>query len=136
VTALWTGVGPNIVRAALMTAGQVATYEQAKQFALSNKLMSDGPPLHFVSSFVAGFVATLVTQPVDVIKTRVMNASKGETTSALQCVMSIVRQERLSTFFKGFWPAFTRLGPQTILTFVFKEQLINFFSLFHAGSSK
>lgn len=27
-----------------------------------------------------------------------------------------------SAFYKGFIPAFTRLGPQTILTFVFFEQ--------------
>jgi solute carrier family 25 (mitochondrial dicarboxylate transporter), member 10 len=130
IAALWTGVGPNVVRAALMTTGQVATYEQAKQLALSNNLMADGPGLHFVCSFVAGFVATAVTQPVDVVKTRVMNASKGESTSAIKCIANIIRYEKPSTFFKGFWPAFTRLGPMTVLTFVFKEQLIALFASF------
>lgn len=38
------------------------------------------------------------------------------------CVKDIA-SNGLTAFYKGFIPAFTRLGPQTVLTFVFFEQL-------------
>jgi hypothetical protein len=41
---------------------------------LHRKLMQDNIFLHLISSSVAGFVAAVVGSPVDVIKTRIMNA--------------------------------------------------------------
>lgn len=40
-------------------------------------LMEDGVPCHLVSSAVAGFTACIVGSPVDVLKTRLMNAKPG-----------------------------------------------------------
>ncbi len=39
------------------------------------KLVQDGLFCHLISSAIAGFVATIVGSPVDVIKTRVMNVN-------------------------------------------------------------
>jgi len=44
---------------------------------LHKKLMEDGLPCHLVSSSIAGFVAAFVGSPVDVMKTRLMNAKPG-----------------------------------------------------------
>ena len=44
---------------------------------LSRKLMEDGVPCHLVSSAIAGFTACVVGSPVDVLKTRLMNAKPG-----------------------------------------------------------
>lgn len=41
---------------------------------LYHKLMQDNIYCHLISSSIAGFVAAVVGSPVDVIKTRVMNA--------------------------------------------------------------
>ena len=49
------------------------------------------------------FVATGMTQPVDVIKTRVMNAKPGEThASVLRSVALTWTQEGVPAFFKGW----------------------------------
>ncbi len=37
---------------------------------MSSKLMVDGIPCHLTAAVAAGFAATLVASPVDVIKTR------------------------------------------------------------------
>ena len=37
---------------------------------VSSKLMADGIPCHLTAAVAAGFAATLVASPVDVIKTR------------------------------------------------------------------
>lgn len=63
---------------------------------------------------------------MDVLKTRAMNAKPGEVTSILTLITSTAKESPLA-FFKGYIPAFARLAPHTILTFVFLEQLrINF----------
>ena len=48
---------------------------------------------HFCGASVAGFVATLFASPVDVIKTRYMNSSRGTYSSVLHCAMQTGRQE-------------------------------------------
>lgn len=55
-----------------------------------------------------------------------MNAHPGEFKNLMAIVLYTAKLGPLG-FFKGYIPAFVRLAPQTILTFVFLEQLrINF----------
>lgn len=63
---------------------------------------------------------------MDVLKTRAMNAKPGKAKSILTLAKNLAMESPLA-FFKGYIPAFARLAPHTILTFVFLEQLrINF----------
>ncbi|ELT98454.1 hypothetical protein CAPTEDRAFT_124865 [Capitella teleta] len=113
-------------RATLVTVGQLSFYDQFKQILLALPLFEDNMITHFSASFMAGAVATLITMPLDVMKTRVMNAPPGQYAGLGDCAKDIARSGPMG-FFKGFIPAFVRLGPQTILTFMFFEQLrLNF----------
>lgn len=38
-------------------------------------------------------------------------------------ITSIVRKEGVGALWKGFLPYFSRLGPHTVLTFIFVEQM-------------
>ena len=75
-----------------------------------------------ITYYFQGAIATTMTQPLDVLKTRAMNAKPGEFSGALDLVRYTGRTGPMA-FYKGYIPAFVRLGPQTILTFVFFEQL-------------
>jgi dicarboxylate transporter 10 len=121
VAALWNGGTMVFIRAILMTTCQVAVYDQTKQMLLQTKYFEDTVVTHFTSSFIAGFVATVMTQPADVLKTRLMNARRGEFKTFLHCIY-YTGKAGPTAFFKGFVPAFVRLGPHTILTFIFLEQ--------------
>eukprot|EP01095_Lingulamoeba_sp_RSL-Kostka_P017945 TRINITY_DN961_c0_g1_i2.p1 TRINITY_DN961_c0_g1~~TRINITY_DN961_c0_g1_i2.p1 ORF type:complete len:280 (+),score=85.21 TRINITY_DN961_c0_g1_i2:166-1005(+) len=129
IKGLWSGVIPNLQRAMLMTAGQLATYDQFKYFLLNftGGVFKDNLITHFSSSLLAGFVATLLTMPADVTKTRLMTAKPGTYRGSLHCFFSIVKNEGPTALMKGFSPAFTRLGPHTILTFIFLENLKKLF---------
>ena len=74
-------------------------------------------------SYFQGTIATAMTQPLDVLKTRAMNSKPGEFKGPLHLVTFTAKQGFPFVFYKGFVPAWVRLGPQTILTFVFLEQL-------------
>lgn len=119
---LWRGASLNVLRAVLMTLSQIAFYEQTKQILLGTRYFKDNLVTHFSSSVIAGIVATTATQPVDVLKTRMMNSSPGEFRSITHCFFYTATTGPLG-FFKGFVPAFIRLGPHTIITFIFLEQL-------------
>ncbi|KAI1259147.1 mitochondrial carrier domain-containing protein [Xylariaceae sp. FL1019] len=113
------GVWPNSTRAALMNASQLASYDTFKVMLMTYTPLGDTTTTHFASSLCAGFVATTICSPVDVIKSKVMSASTHG--SLVKLVGDIYRNEGLGWMFKGWVPAFLRLGPQTICTFLFLE---------------
>ncbi|KAK6623857.1 hypothetical protein RUM44_010713 [Polyplax serrata] len=126
VRRLFAGASTATSRAVLMTVGQLSFYDQIKSFLLSTNMFEDNLTTHFLSSLSAGAIATTLTQPLDVLKTRAMNAKPGEFSSMWHLIVYTAKMGPLG-FFKGYIPAFIRLGPQTILTFVFLEQLrLNF----------
>ena len=49
--------------------------------------MEDNVGCHIVSSAIAGFTACIVGSPVDVLKTRIMNAKPGEYSGVLDCLV-------------------------------------------------
>lgn len=128
VTSLWRGSSLTVNRAMLVTASQLASYDQFKEMILEKGLMRDGLGTHVTASFAAGFVAAVASNPVDVIKTRVMNM-KVEPGAAppysgpLDCALKTVRAEGPMALYKGFIPTISRQGPFTVVLFVTLEQV-------------
>lgn len=123
---LFSGATTATIRGFLMTIGQIAFYDQVKILLLRTGYFKDDPRLHFVSSLAAGAIATTLTQPIDVLKTRAMNAKPGEFKSQWDIVRHTAKLGPMG-FFKGYVPAFVRLGPHTVMTFIILEQLrLNF----------
>lgn len=124
---LFSGATMASSRGMLVTVGQLSCYDQAKQLVLGTGYLSDGIFTHFIASFIAGGCATVLCQPLDVLKTRLMN-SKGEYQGVLHCATETARLGPLA-FYKGLVPAGIRLMPHTVLTFVFLEQLRKHFGV-------
>ncbi|XP_063706866.1 mitochondrial dicarboxylate carrier-like [Culicoides brevitarsis] len=122
---LFSGASTASSRAVFMTIGQLSFYDLVKTKLLGLGL-KDNLTTHLLASSTAGAIATTMTQPLDVLKTRAMNAKPGEFKGVWDIVKHTAKLGPLG-FFKGYVPAFLRLGPHTIFTFVFLEQLrINF----------
>ncbi|NWU55776.1 UCP3 protein, partial [Dromas ardeola] len=149
VRGLWRGTLPNIARNAIVNCGELVTYDLIKDALLRAQLMTgedgaggtrpgavpipttlnprlcptDNIPCHFVAAFGAGFCATVVASPVDVVKTRYMNAGPGQYRNALSCLLALLMQDGLAGFYKGFIPSFLRLGSWNVVMFISYEQL-------------
>ncbi|KAF8933643.1 mitochondrial carrier domain-containing protein [Dissophora ornata] len=119
---LMRGLGPNMNRAILMTSSQLVSYDGFKRQLLATPWFRDNLLTHFASSLLAGLVATTVCAPLDVLKTRIMNSSSTNISST-HMFIHIVKTEGPMALFKGWLPAFLRLGPHTIVTFIVLEQL-------------
>ncbi|KAL4250099.1 mitochondrial carrier family protein [Abortiporus biennis] len=123
------GLGTNTTRAVLMNGSQVGSYDLFKKSLLAAPLpiigfqLHDNLLCHVISSVLAGTVATTVCAPADVIRSRIM--SHSGTVGPLHILSESLRHEGPRFLFKGWTPAFIRLGPNTVLMFVFYEQLKN-----------
>ncbi|CAA6669062.1 unnamed protein product [Spirodela intermedia] len=125
--ALWKGVGPAMARAGALTASQLATYDESKQALLRWTNLEEGFHLHLISSCIAGTMGTVVTAPVDMIKTRLMlqRESHGPKSyrNGFHCAYQVKHTEGFGALYKGGFATFARLGPQTVITFLVCEKL-------------
>jgi solute carrier family 25 uncoupling protein 8/9 len=123
---LWTGIGPAIMRNSIINATELASYETAKEFFLYKLGFRDNLQTHILSGSVAGFMATIIGNPIDVVKTRVMAqvAGSGPTyNGAIDCIMQTLRKEGPLAFYQGVVPQFYRITGWNIVMFVTLEQL-------------
>ncbi|NP_001384581.1 mitochondrial uncoupling protein 3 [Gallus gallus] len=123
VRGLWRGTLPNIARNSIINCGELVTYDLIKDTLLRAQLMTDNVPCHFVAAFGAGFCATVVASPVDVVKTRYMNASPGQYRNVPSCLLALLLQDGIAGLYKGFVPSFLRLGSWNVVMFISYEQL-------------
>ncbi|XAR48507.1 hypothetical protein NMG60_11031354 [Bertholletia excelsa] len=128
VASLWRGSALTVNRAMIVTTSQLASYDQVKEIILKKGVMKEGLGTHVMASFAAGFVAAVASNPVDVIKTRVMNMrveaeAAPPYTGALDCALKTVRTEGPMALYKGFVPTISRQGPFTVVLFVTLEQV-------------
>ncbi|KAF2157501.1 dicarboxylate transporter [Myriangium duriaei CBS 260.36] len=119
------GVWANSIRAAIMTSSQLACYDVFKDLLVSTgspHLDANSSLTHFSASTLAGLVATTLCSPVDVLKTQIMKARKEDARPILELIRHNFAESGPRWMFRGWVPSFTRLGPQTIATFIILEQ--------------
>jgi len=109
-------------RCTVYTVGQVGFYDIAKTFLVLPVVGVDNLTTHLISSFFAGTVAAILSQPLDVMNTRVLNAPVGHNGVGFVFFNTLKTSGPLA-FYKGLLPAWIRILPQTILIWVFFEQL-------------
>ena len=129
---LWRGSSLTIHRAMVVTAAQLTTYDEAKEQLLRRSGMKDGVPIHVAASFLAGLVASAASNPIDVIKTRIMSMKRecgpgSMSCGALDCAIKTMKLEGFMSLYKGFTPTVMRQGPYTVVLFVTLEQIRKLF---------
>lgn len=146
VSGLWRGVGPTAQRAAVVAGVELPAYDVCKKYILQSGFLGDTKGTHFLASFLAGMAGAIASNPIDVIKTRMMNQRKLKVTSStglsaataavaspsaaqviysssMECLVQTVKTEGLMALYKGFIPNWLRLGPWNIIFFMTYEQL-------------
>ncbi|RVW15938.1 Mitochondrial uncoupling protein 1 [Vitis vinifera] len=147
VGALWTGLGPNVARNAIINAAELASYDQVKQTILKIPGFKDNVLTHLLAGLGAGFFAVCIGSPVDVVKSRMMGDSTYKNT--LDCFVKTLKNDVCEltplcshtamltnmrthinicfagplAFYKGFIPNFGRLGSWNVIMFLTLEQV-------------
>ncbi|XP_068930163.1 brain mitochondrial carrier protein 1 isoform X2 [Petaurus breviceps papuanus] len=125
---LWRGVVPTAQRAAIVVGVELPVYDITKKHLIMSGLLGDTIITHFVSSFSCGLAGALASNPVDVVRTRMMNqrAIVGNVElykGTLDGLLKTWKSEGFFALYKGFWPNWLRLGPWNIIFFITYEQL-------------
>jgi len=130
VLTLWRGCLPTITRAVFVNMAQLATYSQVKQHLLSLEYFDDNIVCHFSSSMVSGLATTWASLPPDIVKTRIQSMKyidgKPEYKGGIDVLKKVIRNEGVLALWKGFTPCYLRIGPHTVLCFIFLEQFQKF----------
>ncbi|XP_055631285.1 dicarboxylate carrier SLC25A8-like [Toxorhynchites rutilus septentrionalis] len=119
---LWKGALPNIGRNAIINVAEIVCYDVVKDCLISYAQMPNDIRLHFSAAVIAGFTATVVASPVDVVKTRYMNSPKGQYQGAIDCAIKMGNKEGVAAFYKGFVPSFARLVSWNVVMWITYEQ--------------
>ncbi|KAL6307870.1 mitochondrial carrier [Sparassis latifolia] len=121
--ALYRGTEATTLRGVVLSATQICSYDQIKQVFKRQGIMEEGIGLHFTASMFAGLFCSITSNPIDVVKVRLMNDKAREINGTFDCVKTIMVREGPMAFYKGFSMCWARLGSHTILTFVMFERL-------------
>jgi hypothetical protein len=127
------GVEPTILRAVVLNAVYLSTYDHIKHWLIAVHHVPDGYLNHFGSSMTSGLIITLTTSPFDVVKTRMQNqpTSGGSPlyTGMLDCAWKLLKQEGVLSFYKGFTPQWLRCGPYTVVQLMAWERLRKYYGI-------
>lgn len=128
------GVQAAIARTAVGSAVQLATYDYCKGLAAPLAPRPDHIGVHFVAALTSGVLVCTAMNPFDVIMTRLynQNVQQGQRLYAglWDCGRKTVGTEGFRALFKGFVPHYIRIGPHTLLTLMFLEQVRSVLSPF------
>lgn len=141
ITTLWRGCGPTVGRAMLLNCAQLASYDQVKGMLIASGYFRDNIGAHAMASTFSGLLATIVSMPMDIAKTRLQNmkpASPGAPApykGTADVLLKTVRAEGALSLWKGFVPYYLRLGQHTIYAFLFFEFYNTLYDDYRYGGS-
>ena len=134
LTKLWTGGRVTVLRAMLLSACALAFTSDIKLRLTGTGIFGEsgqffgGIPLLFCATLVSSFIANIVSNPFDVVKSRMQNQqkdSKGQLqySGMTDCFLKIVGDEGVPKLWAGFVPAFLKLAPYTVISLILTEKI-------------
>ena len=79
---------------------------------------------NFVASVVGASASLIVSAPLDVIKTRIQNRNFENPESGFRILSSMMKNEGITSFFKGLVPKMLMTGPKLVFSFWLAQTLI------------
>ncbi|KAH8926621.1 mitochondrial carrier [Atractiella rhizophila] len=83
---------------------------------------------NFISSIAGSVASIVISQPLDVIKTRIQNQNFESKVGGLTICKDLIREEGFRGFFKGCTPKVLVVGPKLIFSFTLAQSLIPLFA--------
>ena len=79
---------------------------------------------NFVASICGASASLIVSAPLDVIKTRIQNRNFETPESGFRIISSMMKNEGITSFFKGLTPKMLMTGPKLVFSFWLAQVLI------------
>mmetsp|Transcript_42080 Transcript_42080/g.51032 ORF Transcript_42080/g.51032 Transcript_42080/m.51032 type:complete len:298 (+) Transcript_42080:65-958(+) len=138
VGALWTGSTPTIIRATLLSGATLSSYSEAKEklpeIAPQIFATKEDPQTLVVANLIASCLATMVSSPFDVVKSRIQNMPRpapGEApmyNGMMHCFTQSIKADGPFVLFRGFVPAFVKLSPYNLISLTITDKLLQWYT--------
>lgn len=119
------GSSPNVYRSIVISAAELGTYDSSKGFLMTHfDMLETSLWTRFWASLMAGFVGSVCTSPIDVVKSRYMNSRRLDSSSGVRysspydCLQQTIRKEGFRALYSGFGFLWLRLGPWCVVMLV------------------
>ncbi|MCJ8748350.1 hypothetical protein PDJAM_G00163720 [Pangasius djambal] len=130
IMGLWRGSSAAVPRVSVGSASQLSTFSIAKELINDLQIFSaDSWLVSLCAGMISSVVVVLFMTPFDVISTRLYNQpvdhlGKGQLYRGfMDCFSKTLRKEGVFGLYKGLGASYFRLGPHTILSLLFWNQL-------------
>lgn len=125
VLGFYKGLQATVVRAFMLNATKLASYDHIKHTLINSGIFHDGYMLHFVASLCAGVLMAIATAPFDIARTRLMNQSHDHKlyNGLVDFFVKTIKHEGPLSLYKGFTPQWMRFGPFTTIQLMVWELL-------------
>jgi solute carrier family 25 (mitochondrial uncoupling protein), member 27 len=121
ISGFYRGWKPNVQRAILVNAGELASYDITKQFLINKLHLSDTPLSWVIAGGISGLFSTFVSCPADVVKSKLMNDTSGIYKGVIDCYIKTIKNDGIRAIYRGFLPTWGRLGPWQLIFWTIKE---------------
>ncbi|XP_017315729.1 solute carrier family 25 member 35 [Ictalurus punctatus] len=130
IMGLWRGSSAAVPRVSVGSASQLSTFSIAKELITDLQIFSaDSWLVSLCAGMISSVVVVLFMTPFDVISTRLYNQpvdhlGKGKMYQGfMDCFSKTMKKEGVFGLYKGLGASYFRLGPHTILSLLFWNQL-------------
>lgn len=128
IGAFWRGLNPALISVASTTGLMFWSYELAREFSRGYK--DTVPFIEGFCGFVAGATAKGITFPLDTLRKRIQmysktHAGEGTPVKALKLFKSILVDEGIFGFYKGFGVSILKSAPTSALSLFIYEYSLN-----------
>lgn len=134
VLGLWRGSSAAVPRVSVGSAAQLSTFSSSKELVLELQVFPKNSWLVALSAgMISSVVVVLAMTPFDVVSTRLYNQpvdqlGKGQLYKGFpDCFSKTLKKEGLTGLYKGLGASYFRLGPHTILSLFFWDELRKFY---------
>ncbi|TRZ04363.1 hypothetical protein DNTS_029579 [Danionella cerebrum] len=121
ITGLWRGSSAAIPRVSVGSAAQLSTFSASKELVSDLQVFPDGSWLVALSAgMISSVVVVMAMTPFDVVSTRLYNQPVDNLGKTL-------KKEGMTGLYKGLGASYFRIGPHTIISLLFWNELRNLY---------
>ena len=123
---MYSGLTPNIFRGMAMNVGQLVCFDQTKEFVCHNVTHEDPnkPSLstRLMAASVAGFTASALSLPFDLMKSRMQDAGKYK--GIVDVFTKTLTKEGPLAFWTGFGAYYMRTAPHAMIVLMSTQPFV------------
>ncbi|XP_065140662.1 solute carrier family 25 member 35 [Paramisgurnus dabryanus] len=130
ILGLWRGASAAVPRVSVGSAAQLSTFSASKELVTDIQVFPENSWLIALSAgMISSIVVVLAMTPFDVVSTRLYNQpvdhhGKGIVYKGfVDCFSMTLKKEGMTGLYKGLGASYFRLGPHTILSLLFWNEL-------------